>query len=87
MFAGSQYDRHELELHAGDSVLFASDGLIEAHDADGEQFGVERITEVCEANRREPADELLACILEAVEAHTGEMCPHDDMTALLLRAR
>ena len=33
------YEEMELVLEAGESVLFYSDGLVEAHDPEGEMFG------------------------------------------------
>jgi serine phosphatase RsbU (regulator of sigma subunit) len=87
MFEGAHYDSHELALSPGEAVLFSTDGLIEAQNEAGDQFGLERMLEVCTANRSAPLDELLACIMEAVDAHTSDVTPNDDMTALLLRAR
>jgi len=87
MFEDAAYDLHELNLAPGDSVLFTTDGLIEADDENNEQFSVERMISICAASHAAPADEMLACIMEAVDEHTGDVSPHDDMTALLLRAR
>lgn len=87
MFEDARYDLHEVELARGDSVLFSTDGLIEASNSDGDQFGAERMIHTCESNRSAPADELLACVMETVDEFTGDISPHDDMTALLLRVR
>jgi serine phosphatase RsbU (regulator of sigma subunit) len=37
------YEEKELVLEAGESVLFYSDGLVEAHDPKGEMFGFPRL--------------------------------------------
>jgi serine phosphatase RsbU (regulator of sigma subunit) len=87
MFEDARYDLHNAELARGDSVLFSTDGLIEASNAHGDQFGAERMIHICESNRSAPADELLAYVMEAVDEFTGDVSPNDDMTALLLRVR
>jgi serine phosphatase RsbU (regulator of sigma subunit) len=40
------YEQKEMVLDAGDSVLFYSDGLVEAHDPKGEMFGFPRLREL-----------------------------------------
>jgi len=36
---GMSYEEKEIELKAGEVTLFYSDGLVEAHDPQGEMFG------------------------------------------------
>jgi serine phosphatase RsbU (regulator of sigma subunit) len=43
LLPGKTYDECPLELDAGDSLLLYSDGLIEAHNPEGEMFGMERL--------------------------------------------
>ena len=40
------YEENEIELDVGDSVLFYSDGLVEAHAPKGEMFGFPRLREL-----------------------------------------
>ena len=35
--------RRRPSLHAGEAALFYSDGLVEAHDPEGEMFGFPRL--------------------------------------------
>jgi serine phosphatase RsbU (regulator of sigma subunit) len=37
------YEEKEAVLREGDSVLYYSDGLVEAHDPEGEMFGLPRL--------------------------------------------
>jgi serine phosphatase RsbU (regulator of sigma subunit) len=43
LMPGMDYEEKEAVLEAGDSVLFYSDGLVEAHDPRGEMFGFPRL--------------------------------------------
>jgi serine phosphatase RsbU (regulator of sigma subunit) len=43
LMPGMAYEEKEAVLEAGDSVLFYSDGLVEAHDPRGEMFGFPRL--------------------------------------------
>jgi predicted ester cyclase len=40
------YEEREMVLDAGDAAFFYSDGLVEAHDPEGEMFGFPRLTAV-----------------------------------------
>jgi serine phosphatase RsbU (regulator of sigma subunit) len=43
LMAGIGYEEEEASLSEGESVLFYSDGLVEAHDPRGEMFGFPRL--------------------------------------------
>ena len=40
---GMSYEEKEITLQAGEAALFYSDGLVEAHDPEGEMFGFPRL--------------------------------------------
>src|SRR5262249_13397575 len=50
-FAGSSYDQVTFDLVAGDSYVYCSDGVFEANDALGRQFGSERLIHVVDEMR------------------------------------
>lgn len=50
MMPGSCYEEYEAELAPGESLLFYSDGLIEAHNAQHEMFGFERLQKLLAGN-------------------------------------
>jgi len=43
LMAGMGYEENEVVLGAGDRVMFYSDGLVEAHNTEGEMFGFPRL--------------------------------------------
>lgn len=66
---------------AGGQLVLFSDGLIESQNAGGEPFGVARLQAALAAA---PADQRIAAVQEAVNAHRGACEPHDDITLLLI---
>ncbi|MEZ4385860.1 MAG: PP2C family protein-serine/threonine phosphatase [Nannocystaceae bacterium] len=74
-----------VELAAGDLVLLYSDGLIEARDADGEQFGIDRVQEIVLARRYAPVATIAAALADACAAWRAEA--DDDVTLLLFRVQ
>jgi len=84
-FAGSTYDEVTCDLALGDVFMFCSDGVFEANDALGREFGTERLIEVVTAMRQKPARELVDAIFAAVGEFRGDTPPNDDMTAVALK--
>jgi phosphoserine phosphatase RsbU/P len=84
-FAGSTYDEVGFDLSKGDAFVFCTDGVFEAMNADGEEFGSARLLEVVRGARARPAREIVDRIFAAVEAFRGDHPPNDDMTAVAIR--
>lgn len=85
LFEGATYDQHSVKLSPGDSVLFSSDGVFDARNPDGEDFGIERLMEVCAANATQPAEKLIDAVFHAVDKFAGGNHQQDDMTVAVLR--
>jgi len=84
-FAGTTYDELSFDLACGDVFVFCSDGVSEANDALGREFGAERLIEVVRGARQTTARELVDAIFAAVQEFRGDTPPNDDMTAVALR--
>jgi phosphoserine phosphatase RsbU/P len=84
-FAGSTYDEVTFDLAVGDVYVFCSDGVLEAEDALGREFGSERLVDVIGAARQKTARELVDAIFGAVDDFRGDAPQNDDMTAVALR--
>lgn len=81
-----QFAQESVVLKDGDTVVWLSDGLIEAANADGELLGYEgicRSLEGVEGSATEVRDHLLS----ALRAHTGGMEPDDDQSVVVLSYR
>jgi sigma-B regulation protein RsbU (phosphoserine phosphatase) len=87
LFPDTQYDELTLELVPGDTVLFASDGILESFNADLEEFGADRLTDVLARVASEQSAEAIAAdILAATDDYSGAgVTPSDDRTLLVLR--
>lgn len=84
LFRDAHYIENTVELAVGDSIVFSTDGLVEAENRDSEAFGIERLCEVCLRNRQEPAGTMLERAFEAVDDFVGGARQHDDMAAAVL---
>ena len=85
LMPGMGYEEKQTSLQAGESVLFYSDGPVEAHDPDGEMFGFPRLRALLAEHAEEerlPGDFLM----EELYSFVGEGWEQeDDITLLTLR--
>jgi sigma-B regulation protein RsbU (phosphoserine phosphatase) len=84
-FAGSTYDELTFDLTAGDLFVFCTDGVFEANDAIGREFGADRLLDVVRAERQRSPREVVDAIFAAVHDFRGDTPPNDDMTAVALK--
>ena len=84
LMPGMGYEENEIVLDAGAAALFYSDGLVEAHDPNGEMFGFTRLRGlVAKHAEKESLEEAL---LEELYSFVGEGWEQeDDITLLTLR--
>jgi sigma-B regulation protein RsbU (phosphoserine phosphatase) len=79
-----EYDQTSLTLRPRDVLAFYTDGITEAMDAEGVQFGVLRLDEVlgrCDLD----APGIVRAVIEAVDQFTGGQPPEDDRTLLVAK--
>ena len=72
-------------LLPGDILVLLSDGIYEYHDAQGEEFGEQRVEEILKANRGTPVAELSAILFAAVHAFAKGAPQEDDITMVLVK--
>jgi serine phosphatase RsbU (regulator of sigma subunit) len=84
LLPGMEYEEKEIELDAGEGVLFYTDGLVEAHDPKGEMFGFPRLRALIAEHGEERA--LGDILLEQLYTFVGEGWEQeDDITLLTLK--
>jgi phosphoserine phosphatase RsbU/P len=84
-FAGSTYDEVSYDLAPGDLFVFCTDGVFEAADALGREFGNGRLVEVIHASREKTSRALVDDIFAAVQDFRGDIMPNDDMTVVAVK--
>jgi phosphoserine phosphatase RsbU/P len=65
------YEQRETPIAAGDRIVLFTDGLNEAENAAGDDFGDERLVETVVSHRNQPAAVLLETIFTKVRDFTG----------------
>ncbi|MBQ8722803.1 MAG: SpoIIE family protein phosphatase, partial [Opitutales bacterium] len=70
----------------GDVLVFYTDGLTEALNPAGEEFGSARLGSVLEKSHDLPADKINEAVLRELNAFTGGNEPADDLTLVTIRA-
>ncbi len=83
IFKKQQFDAQTIELAPGDRVLLFTDGVTEAHDGDGTEFGDSRLVGLLQEFRDTDSQEMQSRIFSAV----GDFCHgnwDDDATLIVL---
>jgi serine phosphatase RsbU (regulator of sigma subunit)/predicted ester cyclase len=84
LMPGMDYEEKKTMFHVGEAALFYSDGLVEAHDPQGEMFGFPRLRELVAEHGEEPS--LEEALLEELYSFVGEGWEQeDDITLVTLR--
>jgi len=85
MFAGVTFPNHDIELKTGDSIVMFTDGVTDATNAAGENFGEESLSQSLQASRDLPPSDILHRVLEDVHRFAGDSEPTDDLTLSALQ--
>jgi serine phosphatase RsbU (regulator of sigma subunit) len=86
LMPGMSYEEKEITLQRGESVLFYSDGLVEAHEPKGEMFGFPRLRALVAEHGAEEERSLGDLLMKELYSFVGEGWEQeDDITLLTLR--
>jgi len=87
--SGGVFDRFctdfPFQFRQGDLLLLYTDGLTEALDSSGSEFGVEQLTAELVRSARDGAGETLQRLARSVRSFAGSQPQHDDITLIALR--
>jgi sigma-B regulation protein RsbU (phosphoserine phosphatase) len=84
-FDNVTFEEETLQLAPGDVLVVFSDGLTEALNGAGLEFGEQRVLSCVMANRDSNARALLDCLLGTVREFSGSVLQNDDLTVMVLR--
>ena len=79
------YETGSVALQPGDALFVFTDGVIEAVNDAGQEFGEPKLVQIVENFVPSSAAELRDRAMGAVEAYVGDARQHDDITCLVLR--
>jgi hypothetical protein len=82
---GARYKQAELDIEPGDLLVVFSDGVSEAANAEGAEFGEEGIIESVKREWRNSAGGVCDGVLADVRTFLGDELPHDDQTLMVVR--
>jgi len=85
LMTGMEYEEKETVLAPGDSLLLHSDGVVEAHDQNGQMFGFPRLKEA--VAHHPGGGELIELVLADLREHTGPGAEQEDDITMLTLAR
>jgi PAS domain S-box-containing protein len=74
-----------VRFEPGDTVVFVTDGITEAEDAQGQAFELRRVAATVRHLHHEPASKIVHQIYRAVRMFTGPTDQADDMTAVVCK--
>src|SRR5208282_5960118 len=78
------YPSGRVLLLPGDLLFIFTDGVVEAVNAEGEEYGETRLLQCIQTSPPESADEMLKRVMTEVNAFVGYARQHDDITCLVL---
>jgi sigma-B regulation protein RsbU (phosphoserine phosphatase) len=83
IFPGDKFDGGEIYLEPGDRLVLFTDGVAEAHNADGDEFGEAGLLRSSSVDGDRSAKRLLADVMSGVDGFSsGEL--EDDATLLVV---
>ena len=74
----------DCHLSTGDTVAFYTDGITEAFNRAGEEFGEQRLTDALLRHRKLPSQDLLSAIVDEVRQFNPDE-QHDDITLIVAK--
>jgi len=84
LFPSATYESGSVRLKAGDHLVLFTDGVLEARDVNGEEFGEERLQELLKENAQSATSDILQRLNEAINIFSANTPQHDDITMMVL---
>lgn len=81
----ASYSRGFVTVERGDLLFFYTDGIVEARDPRGTEFGLDRLKRLVAGMREKPAEEIVGAVFDRVSQFTRGTSPEDDRTVLVIR--
>jgi serine phosphatase RsbU (regulator of sigma subunit) len=87
LFPQAQYESKTIKLEPGDHLVLFTDGVLEALNKAGEEFGEERVFKLLRQHARSSSSTILRCLKEQLAEFSANTPQHDDITMMVLGYR
>jgi len=82
----AQFDQADaVTVRTGDIVVIGTDGIWEAHNAPGQMYGKERLTDLISSHKDKSARQIASLVVESVLEFCSDTTPADDITLLVIK--
>lgn len=79
------FEQHHVVIEPGAALIAVSDGVLEAFDPAGDEFGEERLLDIIQSSMHGDAGAIRDAIFDAVRHHRSMAAVHDDVTVLVIK--
>jgi sigma-B regulation protein RsbU (phosphoserine phosphatase) len=83
----ARFDQQVIHLIPGDVLVLYTDGILDALNGRGEEFGDQRLRQVCGQYRHESAEYIVAALRDEVLLFVGDQPLADDCTVVIVKRR
>jgi serine phosphatase RsbU (regulator of sigma subunit)/signal transduction protein with GAF and PtsI domain len=80
-----ELEEKQVTMQPGDVLVMYTDGVTDAFNADEEEFGITRLSEVIQRTANRDPSDIIAAINSEVMAFVGDMPQFDDFTLVVLK--
>ena len=83
--SGAEFEIGEITLNPGEALVVYSDGVSEANNIEGEEFGMDRLIQVVKTNLGASAAGIRDKVESALSAFTQTAPANDDITIVIAK--
>ena len=84
MIEDQTWDKDNLDLDPGDVLLLYTDGVTEAQNLQGEQYGTDRLIDTAKKSLALPAKDIQTAVIKDVDEFIGDASQLDDITLVIV---
>jgi sigma-B regulation protein RsbU (phosphoserine phosphatase) len=86
-FLNGPYEQETIQLQSGDTLIIYTDGVTEALNPAGVEFGEEKLRSIVSESLQLPARELAEAIIAKVLRWQAQAAQHDDITLIVVKVK
>ncbi len=87
MMLGTPFETETIEFKSGDTVVMYTDGITEAMDNNGDEYGEMRLQNIVKINRDKSAQDIIKAVSSDVKDFTHETPQSDDITMVVVQVK